>query len=226
MASWMIHLRITDKLLSQISDLDEEAFIMGNIAPDSGVPNEDWSRFTPSTAVSHFRTDNGTGKKKIDIEAFVNRYFTLDLQKCYDIGAYSFFLGYLAHLLTDREWSDRIAQPTFEKYNATGDPQMIGLIKGDWYDLDYLYLREHPEFNAFQTYRNIRSFPNVYMDIFSVDAFDNRRAYIVGFYLRENDHLDRTYPYLSREAADNFVSHACKHILKELEQYTQRMVLK
>lgn len=225
MASWMIHLRIADKLLRQIPDLDEEAFIMGNIAPDSGVPNEDWSSFTPSTAVSHFRTDNGKGKKKIDIEAFVNRYFTLDLQKSYDIGTYSFFLGYLVHLLTDREWSDRIAQPTFEKYNATADPQMIGLIKGDWYDLDCLYLREHPQFKAFQTYRNIGSFPNIYMDVFSTDAFDNRRAYIVGFYLGKNDHLDRKYPYLTKEAADRFVSDACRHILKELEQYTQRMVL-
>lgn len=41
MASWMVHLRIADLLLSQISGLCPTEFIVGNIAPDSGVPNED-----------------------------------------------------------------------------------------------------------------------------------------------------------------------------------------
>ena len=41
MASWMIHLRVADRLLNEPGELDETAFIMGNIAPDSGVPNED-----------------------------------------------------------------------------------------------------------------------------------------------------------------------------------------
>lgn len=225
MASWMIHLRIADHLLTRIPNLHEEAFIMGNIAPDSGVPNEDWSKFSPSTAVSHFRTDNGSGKKNIDINAFTDLHFTPDQQNSYDVRAYSFYLGYLTHLLTDKEWSDRIAHPVFEKHNAHANPTMTGLIKGDWYDLDYLYLRDHPDFKAFQIYRNIQTFPNVYMDIFSADAFDNRRAYITRFYLQENEHLDREYPYLTKADADQFVNDACENILRNLEQYTQRMVL-
>ena len=48
MASWMIHLRIADKLLDRLANIEITEFIMGNIAPDSGVPNEDWSVFTPS----------------------------------------------------------------------------------------------------------------------------------------------------------------------------------
>lgn len=45
MASWMIHLRIADKLLDKLTNITTTEFIMGNIAPDSGVPNEDWSVF-------------------------------------------------------------------------------------------------------------------------------------------------------------------------------------
>ena len=41
MASWMVHLRIADKILDRIETLDESAFVLGNIAPDSGVPNEE-----------------------------------------------------------------------------------------------------------------------------------------------------------------------------------------
>ena len=50
----MIHLRVADTLLSQLDGISETEFIMGNIAPDSGVPNDDWSKFTPSKDISHF----------------------------------------------------------------------------------------------------------------------------------------------------------------------------
>ena len=219
MASWMIHLRIADLLLDRIENLSAEEFIMGNIAPDSGVPNEDWSQFTPSTAVSHFRKDNGTGKKKIDIDSFVRQYFSDDARSNYDTKSFSFYLGYLTHLLTDCLWSDRIAHPTMDKYIADNDPQMVAKIKDDWYDLDYLYLRNNPDFRGFKIYKNIDRFPNTYMDIFSRDAFDNRRAYIVGFYQQENNNLDREYPYLTKEDADRFVEEASREILRKLEGY-------
>lgn len=219
MASWMIHLRIADTLLDQIDCLSAEEFIMGNIAPDSGVPNEDWSKFTPSTTLSHFRTDNGTGKKKVNISAFIEQYFTRRHQCCYDVKTYSFFLGYLTHLLTDCLWSDRVAHPTMDKYITDNNQHMVAKIKDDWYDLDYLYLRTNPDFRGFRIYKNIDKFPNTYMDIFSKDAFDNRRAYIVGFYEQENNNLDREYPYLTKEEADQFVTDACLEIKKQLEVY-------
>ena len=224
MASWMIHLRIADTLLNQIANLSAEEFIMGNIAPDSGVPNEDWSKFTPSTTVSHFRRDNGTGKKKVDISAFIDQYFTEEQRNSYGAKSYSFFLGYLTHLLTDCLWSDRIAHSTMDKYNANNDPKMVAKIKDDWYDLDYLYLRNNPDFRGFKIYKNIDRFPNTYMDIFSDDAFDNRRAYIVGFYEEENNNLDREYPYLTKEDADRFVNDACGEILEKLNRITHNIV--
>ena len=46
MASWMVHLRIADRLLDEIEKIDATAFVMGNIAPDSGVPNENWSQIS------------------------------------------------------------------------------------------------------------------------------------------------------------------------------------
>lgn len=35
MASWMVHLRVADELLRHLDNIDETAFVMGNIAPDS-----------------------------------------------------------------------------------------------------------------------------------------------------------------------------------------------
>ena len=93
MASWMVHLRIADELLNRIDDLDETTFVLGNIAPDSGVPNEDWSVFTPPTNVTHFKT-KPEERTFIDIDKFITEYFSSEAINGYTQKEYSFFLGY------------------------------------------------------------------------------------------------------------------------------------
>ena len=220
MASWMVHLRIADRLLDRIPGLSPVEFIMGNIAPDSGVPNEDWTAYKPSTKISHFRTDNGTVKKEIDLNGYIARYFTPEHRKGYDEKAYSFFLGYYVHLLTDCLWSDQIATPTQQRFSglfAENRSRAWELVKNDWYDLDFLYLKKHPGFRAFRVYLGAVGFRNTYMDIFSEDAFDNRREYITDFYLQENNGLARVYPYLTEAEVDGFVNRAVDSILGQLD---------
>ena len=108
----MVHLRIADVLLDQIEGLDSTAFVVGNIAPDSGVPNSDWSAFTPPKSVSHYHgTKDGEKKKGIDIDAFCQAYFSPAHMEGYSRESYSFFLGYYIHLLTDMKWSEKITKP-------------------------------------------------------------------------------------------------------------------
>lgn len=212
MATWMIHLRIADRLLDRIPNLSPIEFIMGNMAPDSGVPNEDWTRFFPSTSLSHFRKDDGAGKKKIDLDAYLARYFSPGQRSGYRPQQDSFFLGYYTHLLTDVCWSEWVAWPTRERFPDTP----WGEIKKDWYDLDRLYLKKRPGFRAFRAYLGSVGFVNTYMDIFAPDAFDNRRAYITSFYLEEADDLDRAYTYLTEAEADRFVEDCVTRILEVL----------
>ena len=215
MASWMIHLRIADKLLDRIPGLSPIEFIMGNMAPDSGVPNADWTQFSPSTAVSHFRVDDGTGKRQIDLEAYLERYFSPAQRTNYNERQYAFYLGYYTHLLTDCCWSDLVSWPARQKFPDTS----MQVIKKDWYDQDFLYLRNHPGFRAFRAYLGSVGFVNTYMDFFAPDAFDNRREYITSFYLQENDHLDREYPYLTEAEADRFVADAIAEILTTITEF-------
>ena len=211
MASWMVHLRIADALLDKNPGLSPIEFIVGNIAPDSGVPNEDWSAFTPSYTISHFKT----GSDKAGPEAFAEKYFTPEQQKQYDERQFSFYLGYLTHLITDVLWSNQIALPSFKKHIG-GEPPFRGTqvdkIKDDWYDLDYKYLRDHPGFRAFRVYLGCVGFRNTYMEEFSEDAMDNRRQYITDFYLQGKDILDREYPYLTETEMDSFVERATQTI--------------
>ena len=219
MASWMIHLRIADKLLDKIEGLSPIEFLMGNLAPDSGIPNDDGTGFTPSNMITHFRSDNGTEQKKINIPAFVESWFTPQLQKGYDNGQYSFYLGYLVHLITDQLWSDMVAVPTIRKFSAlyTSDRTAFWeTVKRDWYDLDFLYLKKHPGFRAFRAYLGSVGFVNTYMDVFTPDAFDKRREYITSFYLQGRDNLERAYPYLTEAEADRFVAESSLKILDYL----------
>lgn len=220
MASWMVHLRIADKLLDKIPDLSPVEFIMGNMAPDSGVPNEDWSSFSPSTKVSHFRTDDGSFRKEIDLNAYLSRYFAPEQKAGYNEKQYSFYLGYYTHLLTDCLWTKFILAPSRDKFaeeRAADKAGWIARMKDDWYDLDFLYLKKHPGFRAFRAYLGSVGFVNTYMDFFAPDAFDNRREYITNFYLQENSNLDRDYPYLTEAEADGFVEKAVISILQTIQ---------
>ncbi|MBR5637190.1 MAG: zinc dependent phospholipase C family protein [Pseudobutyrivibrio sp.] len=216
MASWMVHLRIADELLNRIDDLDETAFVLGNIAPDSGVPNEDWSVFTPPTNVTHFKT-KPEERTFIDIDKYISEYFSEDAIKNYSKKEYSFFLGYYTHLLTDIEWSKMVREEGVTEENAAKEgmsyQDFIWKNKEDWYDLDFRYLADNPEFRTFRIYEEADDITNVYMDIFAKDAFENRREYICGYY-RSDDHGDiyRDYKYLSKERYDCFVDETVDRI--------------
>ena len=207
MASWMVHLRVADKLFEQIENLDELAFIMGNIAPDSGVPNEDWTVFQPPKDVSHF--SEKSQNKNINIEKFISQYFNDHLIKKYNKKEFSFFLGYYTHLLTDIEWANNVYEPLLQAYpkEAAEDKyKLVWTAKGDWYDLDFLYLEQHPDFHAFSIYEKSVNYENVFMDIFSKDAFENRRQYITELYHSDNHgDLHRDYKYFRPEQAEDFV---------------------
>ena len=218
MASWMVHLRIADILLDRIPDLCPTEFIVGNIAPDSGVPNADWSVFTPSTTISHFRTPR---HKKADPICFAQKYFTTQQCNAYMPDEFSFYLGYLVHLMTDVAWSNNILYPAKERFAdewAADSNACIWRMKEDWYDLDFMYLRDHPNFRAFRIYQDAIGFENRFMEEFATDAFENRRQYITGFYLAGKDSLDRHYPYLTKDEMDSFVEQTSAKIRKELSE--------
>ena len=222
MATWMVHLRIADALLDRRSGLPQTEFVFGNIAPDSGVPNEDWSAFTPSGDQSHFKTTDEEGLKDIHINEYCAAYLTKEQYERYTLRQRAFYLGYLTHLLTDIEWAVQIVRPSKEKFRGLYEKDRKGwiwILKRDWYDLDFLFLRENPEFRAFCLYERAAGFENEFMEFFSRDAFDNRREYICNFYRASREGLDREYPYLTKTEMDRFVSECTEKLSKELEKY-------
>lgn len=214
MATWMVHLRIADGIMREIPKLERQEFIMGNIAPDSGVPNDDWSVFTPNTNVSHFKTDG-----EITVPLFSDKYMNKELWAGYSEREKSFFLGYYVHLLTDVLWKENIVDPSIQRFSELfeKDKDAIWKLKEDWYDLDHLFLKKNPCFRTFLEYENAVGFTNTFMEEFAEDALDDRRAYVSNFYREKHENLEREYPYLNEQEMGLFVGNT-------IELLTQRLI--
>ncbi len=214
MASWMVHLRVADRLLDECGWLDQTAFVVGNLGPDCGEPNADSTQFTPPKRVTHWQTE----RTKHDGAAFWAEY----VEGCADPARLAFYLGYWAHLLTDERWVERIARPAKAQHAAEYDADFAGYIrrlKQDWYDLDRLFLREHPSFRAYRLLEAVDRFPNAgLLPYFSETAIERRVQAIAAFYREPCGELDRPYPYLSQKAMDTFVEQCGREIAAALHK--------
>lgn len=209
MATWIAHLRVAENFLKILKDIDKIPFVAGNIAPDSGVPNEDVSNFEPPVTITHWKDENDI----IDAEGFYNKYVKSE-RAMKDKEFYSFALGYYLHLLTDIEWGNmyliKKEEPLY-KDNLAKDPKFIWRIKDDWYGLDYLFLKENQDSLFFNCFQNIVEVKD-YLDYFPKGAFTEKFKYIREMYLEEFMNPPSTFIYLTKEEMDSFVQNATLRI--------------
>lgn len=209
MATWITHLRIAEEILKKGYDFEIKPFIVGNISPDAGVPNEDYSIFNPQKKITHWEDENN----KINARSFWDKYLT-NSETGESTELFSFKIGYFVHLLTDIEWSKLFVQKKNEisyKEGLEMDASFIWTIKKDWYGLDYIYLEKNPQCIFNTLFKNINSVPD-YLDYFPKGAFEEKVKYITEFYLGENDETKDNFIYLTAKEMDNFVYSSTKVI--------------
>lgn len=209
MATWGAHIRIAEAILGAYSHLHTESFLVGNVGPDCGEPNEDWSAFSPSKAVSHWINDHDN----IQADAFYEQYLTKGYS---DHKRYSFLLGYYVHLLTDIEWIDmmdlrRTHDPLYQALKT--NPKFIWTIKEDWYDLDHLYFKKNPHSIFHKVFKHIKAFPD-YLDYYPQGGIERQLKYISEFYTGYEGNPDREYTFLVEEEMDRFVREKSDKIIK------------
>lgn len=220
MGTWVCHLRLAENLLPALPGIDTIAFSFGNLAPDSGIPNEDWTVFDPPKEVTHFLR-HGEGEGRIRDVQFYNTYVRPLLP---DDGSaeWSFRRGYFCHLLCDNLWSHRIVSTTKKEHAAQLSERPKALwdaIKGDWYDLDHKYVRDHPE-SLFWKVIVPAPNPPMYVPIVPTPALEQQLDFIRTFYSNPEParNLDRPYPYLSEQTMDRFIAESTKDICSILKQ--------
>lgn len=225
MASWIVHLRITENLLALIEGLDSVQFGIGSVAPDSGIPDEKWEKFDPPAEILHFQSTASKRRQCSDLD-FYRDYLQEMSWPGEDVARFSFYLGYFFHLIIDNLWGQQIGMPTeqlFEnKYmrEFKDKSEFFREVKRDWYGLDFIFVRNHPQSFFWQTFRhaNVQS---AYLSFLPEEALKQRVDYIKNFYQREDktiqEIVSRPWVYLSKERMDDFVEEATRTVYKIYE---------
>jgi len=218
MATWIVHLRIAERLLAELPGLDEAAFALGNIAPDSGIPDEKWEHFDPPPRVTHFQIEDHPSLRSADLRFFRENLSPLREAKP-DLALYSIRLGYFFHLITDNLWYQQVARPAWQRWRAEfgDDSAFWEEIKGDWYGLDHAYVRAHPDSLFWRVFIHCR-YERDDLPFLPPTAVRRQMAYIQDWY-RSNDAeinamLARPFIYLSQAQVDAFVEEACEKLKK------------
>jgi hypothetical protein len=215
MGTWISHLRIAEKLLLHFPQLDEVTFAFGSLAPDSGIPNADWTEFDPPKEVTHF-LKKGEGEYAVHDLVFYEQYLAT-IRPEHDIKLYSFRLGYFFHLICDFMWARRIAMAAERDFKELFDQnrhEAWGKVKDDWYGLDQLYVRDHPE-NLFWRVILPSPDPPSYLPFVKNEALHQQFAHIRKFYSEQEDHwfLSLPYRYLNEKTMTRMVNDSVEAIL-------------
>lgn len=215
MGTWISHLRVAENLLPHFPQLDEVTFAFGNLSPDSGIPNADWTEFDPPKEVTHF-LKRGEGEYAIHDLAFYEQ-FLAGIKPEDDIKLYSFRLGYFFHLICDIMWAKRIGMATKRDFKELFDKkpeEAVGIVKDDWYGLDQLYVRDHPE-SLFWRLILPSPDPPSYLPFVRNEALHHQYAHIRKYYSQPKDQwfLSLPYHYLNEKTMGRIVNDSTEAVL-------------
>ncbi len=215
MGTWVSHLRIAENLLSHFPNVDEVTFTFGNFSPDSGVPNADWTEFDPPKEVTHFLR-KGEAEESIHDLVYYQQYLAT-IRPEDDIQRYSFRLGYFFHLICDILWAKRVWEATQLQFKPLFDADFknaVSLVKGDWYGLDQLYVRDYPE-HIFWRVIMANPYPPSYLPFVKVEALHHQYNHICKFYSEQEDDwfLSIPYQYLSETKMTRIVNESTEAVL-------------
>ena len=224
MATWGAHFRIAENILKEYSKINRGLFTIGNIAPDCGIPNEDWSSFTPPKEISHF----SLSKMNNFLESKLDKFILNDIEffskylKDINLGSLksdqSFLLGYFIHLITDNLWNYYIMKPLKEKYlkELQKNPKFIWSVKRDWYDLDKIYITEKKD-SLFWTDFLAAEYNEDFLDFLPQEGILRQMEFIKSFYqISEEEYLrasEKEFVYLKKDEMDNFILDSTQVIL-------------
>jgi len=229
MATWGSHFRIAEIILKKYGKLNRKYFVIGNIGPDCGLPNKNWSAFTPPKEITHFIIVKMSNFFDIKSDKFILndiKFYSKYLRGRYMISLQddtSFLLGYFLHLITDNLWNYYIMKPLKEKYirEIQKDTNFIWKIKSDWYDLDKIYITEKKD-SLFWTDFLDAEYNKKVLDFLPREGVQRQLEYIKKFYqISKEEYLrisKKKFVYLEKKEMDNFIDASSDVILEVLTQ--------
>lgn len=202
MAAWITHLRVADLLIEKYKIPSERDFVIGSIAPDSGIPDPNSNGYIPPRRLLHRTSEDG---KTIFYGDFAREYIKKDL----DGDALSFFAGYYAHLATDDVWARRVYLPTRRKYIKQVEEYgnaFRARIKRSWENLDRLYLTKN-EVKSLDILKNTDRVHSCHLGYITPEMLNKKLRDIPAFYDDLTIQFDEEYVFLTENELDGIIGY-------------------
>lgn len=213
MPTWINHFRVADNLLDKINHLDTEYFLIGNIAPDCGIPTDKNGEYIPSTNITHFTIQDISNKTDCDYDLIYENYIRDET----DLKKRSFFIGYFVHLFTDCEYALDIYLGTEKKYGKFADNQKLWkAFKKELHNIDDLFLKENSSksFELFKTYNGFNEqYPNWYRN----NEISKQMKNIVKFYSKPKPKKLK-HQYITPQVISDLIDSITIKLLAEFEE--------
>ena len=213
MPTWANHFRIADKLLPHLKTLNTKYFIIGNIAPDCGIPDSSHGVYMPPTGETHFTKDSYYSKKTdCDYNYIYNTYIKNET----GIKKKSFYVGYYIHLFADCYYANKLFLPIENKYgDFRYNDEVRKTVAAERNNIDFLYFTENesPSFELFKTYG---AWNEAYPDWYKNNEISQQMKNIVRHYT-VNKPKEMEYHYLTPQIMDAFVNEASIELLDDLK---------
>lgn len=190
MASWLTHLRVAEMIKQKVSEIDFPFFLMGSVAPESGVSDE---------------------------TAFFNNYLVPEKIITRSDGTRSFLWGYYFHLITDKLWQEEYFVPfqkSYEKDFEKPEKDFADYLEEEMLSIDFEYLKE----NGKELLDLLAGFEGSISSFYEFDSeyIQECKRRIVDFYNGEPVSLKREYKYLSPQIIEDFIAKAAEKCISIL----------
>jgi hypothetical protein len=194
MATWLTHLRVSERLIDKIKVSDNSLFFAGSIAPDTDILPD----------ISHW-CNNGD-KTTCDVSSFYCKYISNHATS----GDFDFYLGYYVHLLTDVMW---------QKQKITSlkmlDKDTIRNVKESWRSVDYSFLSNQKEYYPIIAMRDTTKYEKQWFDYYTLSQVKELVEYITNSCKVCSDEI----PY-----ADMNVKHEIEQFIDEVSIYIYQIL--
>ncbi|MBO5869801.1 MAG: zinc dependent phospholipase C family protein [Clostridia bacterium] len=209
MATWVVHLRIGEKILKSLDNIDETAYYVGTLAPDSGRMVDAFT-YMPPKDVSHWKREGVTFEQRfLDNAEFYKKYIENETDKFKK----SLFIGYYVHILTDTLFVREVIHPYINKNGRPVWRENIGKIRAGWYELDYRFVKANKDFKPLQIINSVEKFDNVYFDYFTKDDITERVQYASKLYANCKTDDDIEFLTVTPDGLEKFIEMATNCIV-------------
>ncbi len=216
MATWVTHLRVAKRILENLSltKIDETAFYIGSIAPDSGQMVDNFT-YIPPKDVSHWKREDVSYEQRfLDNAEFFKTY----CEKESDLTRFSFYLGYYVHILTDTIFVRDVIHPFMREKGHDFWKANITTIRGGWYEVDFRFVATHKEFKPLELLAQVEEFPNTYLDYFAYNDMTERVKNCVELYSNSKINPDQIFLTITEDSAYNMIGYMTETIIKILKE--------